>query len=78
MAVLKKKHRSNPNLSIKEKKTLKDLRDDENIVITKADKSNCTVIIDKEKCEEKIFKLLNDKDTCVILKNDLTKILNVN
>ena len=36
-------------------------------------KFNCTVIIDKDKYEEKIFKLLNDKDTYVILKNDLTK-----
>ena len=42
-------------------------------MITKADKGNSTVIIDKEKYEEKIFKLLNDKDTYVILKSDLTK-----
>ena len=71
--VLNKKHRSIPNLSIKEKKALRNLRDDKNIVITKADKGNCTVIIDKEKYEEKIFKLLNEKDTYVILKKDLTK-----
>ena len=73
VAVLNKKHRSIPNLSIKEKTALKNLRDDKNIVITKTDKGNCTVIIDNEKYEEKIFKLLNDKDTYVILKNDLTK-----
>ena len=42
-------------------------------MITKADKGNCTVIIDKDKYEEKIFKLLNDKDTYVVLKNDLTR-----
>ena len=71
--VLDKKHKNIPNLSIKEKKALKNLRDDTNIVITKADKGNCTVIIDKDKYEEKIFKLLNDKDTYVILKNDLKK-----
>ena len=71
--VLNKKHKSIPNLSIKEKKGLKNLRDDTNIVITKADKGNCTVIIDKDKYEEKIFKLLNDKNTYVILKNDLRK-----
>ena len=58
--VLNKKHRSVPNLSINEKKALKNLRDDTNIVITKADKGNCTVIIDKDKYEEKSFKLLND------------------
>ena len=57
---------------IKEKKK-KNLRDNTNIVITKADKGNCTVIIDKDKYEEKIFKLLNDKDTYVLIKNDLTK-----
>ena len=59
--VLNKKHRSIPNLSIKQKKALKNLRDNTNIVITKADKGNCTVIIDRDKYEEKIFKLLNDK-----------------
>ena len=42
-------------------------------MITKADKGNYTVIIDKDKYEEKIFKLLNDKDTYVLIKNDLTK-----
>ena len=73
MDVLNKKHRSISNLSIKEKKALKNLQVDKNIVITKADKGNCTVVIDEEKYEEKIFKLLNDKDTYVILINDLTK-----
>ena len=63
--VLNKKHRSILNLSIKEKKILKNLRDDTNIMITKADKGNCTVIIDKDKYEEKISKFLNDKDTYV-------------
>ena len=78
MDILNKKHKSIPNLSTKEKKALKNLRNDTNIVITKADKGNCTVIIDKDKYEEKIFKLLNDKDTYVLIKNDLTKILNEN
>ena len=64
MAVLNKKHKIIPNLSFKEKKELKNLQDDKNIVITKADKGNCKVIIDKEKYEEKILKLLNDKDNC--------------
>ena len=71
--ILNKKHKSIPNLSIKKKKALKNLQDDPNIVITKGDKGNCTVIIDKDKYEEKIFKLLNDKDTYVLIKNDLTK-----
>ena len=53
--ILNKKHKSIPNLSIKEKKALKILRDDTNIVIRKADKGNCAVIIDKDKYEEKIF-----------------------
>ena len=76
--ILNKKYKSIPNLSIKERKALKkkkkkNLRNDTNIVITKADKGNCTVIIDKDKYEEKIFKLLNDKDTYVLIKNDLNK-----
>ena len=56
--ILNKKNKSIPNLSIKERKALKNLRNDTNIMITKADKGNCTVIIDKDKYEEKIFKLL--------------------
>ena len=58
---------------MKRKKDLKNLRDVENILITKAEKGNCTVIPDKEKHEEKILQLLNDKDTYHILKNDLMK-----
>ena len=55
VAVLNKKHKSIPNLSIKEKKALKNLQDDKNIVITKADKGNCKlIIVDKEK-----YKFLN-------------------
>ena len=46
------------------------LRDDENIVITKVDKANCTVILDKEKYDKKILQLLNNKDTYCILKNN--------
>ena len=53
--ILNKKNKSVPNLSIKERKALKNLRNDINIVITKADKGNCTVIIDKDKYEEKKF-----------------------
>ena len=58
VTVLNKKHRSIPNLSFKEKKALKNLEDDENIVITKADKGNCAVIIDKEKYERKNCKIV--------------------
>ena len=41
VTVLNKKQRSIPTLSFKEKKTLKNLRDNKNIVITKADKGKC-------------------------------------
>ena len=57
--IYNKKNKSIPNLSIKERKALKNLRNDTNIVITKADKGNCTVIIDKDKYEEK---KINDND----------------
>ena len=55
MVTLNKKHSSIPNLSFDGKKALKNLQDDKNIVITKADKGNCrvTCIIDKEKYEKK-------------------------
>ena len=59
--------------SFEERKALKNLRDDDSIVITEADKGNCTVIFDKEKYKEKILQSLNDKDIYCMLKNDLTK-----
>ena len=60
---------------LKTKKLKKEANIHNNLITTlcNRNKFNCTVIIDKDKYEEKIFKLLNDKDTYVILKNDLTK-----
>ena len=45
-------------------------RDDS--VITRADKGNCTVVLDKSDYEEKMHKILNDNSTYMLLKHDLT------
>ena len=64
-----------PNLSSEDFKALKGLAKRNNLVITRADKGNCTVILDKDDYEEKILKLLADDNTYLQLKRDPTKSL---
>ena len=56
-----------PNSSLKEKKALQELKSDQTIRITTADKGNCTVIIDKKDYDDKIMHLLNDCNVYQIL-----------
>ena len=51
-----------PNLSPEEKKALQELRSDHTIRIMRADKDNCTVIMDKKDYDDKIMHLLNDRN----------------
>ena len=51
-----------PNLSLEEKKALQELRSDHTIRIMRADKGNCTVIMDKKDYDDKIMHLLNDRN----------------
>lgn len=47
------------------------------IIITRADKGNITVAIDKKTYEQKMLELLEDKDTYIIVKKDPTnKLIN--
>ena len=50
------------NIDKEEEKPLKELKEDKNIVILKADKGNCTVIMDRPDYDQKINALLNDND----------------
>ena len=56
-----------PNLSPEEKKALQELISDHTIRIMKADKGNCTVIMDKKDYNDKIMHLLNDRNVYQIL-----------
>ena len=65
--VLSNSRLSPPNLSPEEKKALQELRSDHTIRIMRADKGNCTVIMDKKDYDDKIIHLLNDRNVCQIL-----------
>ena len=60
-----------PNLTSEQRKALQILIKQVDLVITRADKGNCTVILDKSDYEEKMHKLLNDNSTYMLLKHDL-------
>lgn len=51
------------NLSREERKALKELKDNENIVIKKADKGGATVILDKKHYEEMVYSQLSNGTT---------------
>ena len=61
-----------PNLTSEQRKALQVLKKRDDLVITYADKGNCTVILDKLDYEEKMHKILNDNSTYMLLKHDLT------
>ena len=61
-----------PNLTSEQRKALQVLIKRDDLVITCADKGNCTVILDKSDYEEKMHKILNDNSTYMLLKHDLT------
>ena len=48
------------NIDKAEEQALKELKEDKDIVILKADKGNCTVIMDRPDYDQKINALLND------------------
>ena len=56
-----------PNLSAEERKALKELQSDSNIKIMKADKGNCTVVMNTKDYDNKLLALLNDCEVCRVL-----------
>jgi len=62
-------------LSGLESSPLKKLKERQEIVIIRGDKGNATVVLDKDKCEDKIKTLLRDPSTYVELRsNPLNKL----
>ena len=56
------------NLAKKKKKqkkqeALRELKCDESIVVVKADKGNCTVVMNREDCKNQVCEMLQDKKT---------------
>ena len=60
--VLKTARSPKRNIDKEEEQALKELKEDKDIVILKADKGNCTVIMDRPDYDQKIIALLNDND----------------
>ena len=58
------------NLTTVEKQALKRLKHDENIVILPADKGHVTVVMDKTDYYDKMYELVNNKQTYKRLKQD--------
>ena len=60
--VLKTARLPKRNIDKEEEQALKELKEDKDIVILKADKGNCTVIMDRPDYDQKINAMLNDND----------------
>ena len=58
------------NLTIDERKAIKELEQCNDIIIISADKGNCTVVLDKMDYHNKLRSLLQDPKTYNIIKND--------
>ena len=58
---------SPPNLCAEERKALKELRLDSNIKIIKADRGNCTVVMNTKDYDDKLLALLNDCEVFRVL-----------
>ena len=59
-------------LSSEETKALKELRNDQNLVISKADKGNTTVVMDKTGYDKRLLTMLEDNTTYQQLQKDTT------
>ena len=62
-----------PNISRNEIAALHSLKKDDSIFISKADKGNCTVILNKTDYDDKMLSLLSDTSTYTIVKNNPVK-----
>ena len=73
VSVLNNKRKIKKNLTNNEKKALLNLSKNNEISICKADKGNCTVILDRIDYYEKLLLLLKDETTYKAIKQDQTK-----
>ena len=72
VGILSKSPKLTPNLSPAESRALKELKKSEDIMILPADKGRATVIMDRDKYNEKILAMLSDEDVYRQLKSDPT------
>ena len=63
IGVIKNHRPPKPTLSSEETKALKELRNDLNLVISKADKGNTTVVMDKTDYDKRLLTILEDNTT---------------
>ena len=56
-------HATKRNLSRQEEKALKDLRSDKEIIITRADKGNAVVVLNRTEYHYQVAEMLEDKNT---------------
>ena len=68
--ILSKQRKLTPNLSPEESKALKELKNNESIMILPADKGRATVIMDKDDYDRKMVSMLNDADVYKKLTRD--------
>ena len=64
------------NLTLDEKQALKDLQNDDSILILKADKGNCTVVMNTTDYENKVYEMFDDQNTYQLItdkRRNLTK-----
>ena len=69
---LKLAQKKDNNLTDEEYNALKELAKNKNVIVTKADKGNAVVIMDKQDYRDKILKLIDDKKKFKLLESDPT------
>ena len=72
IGVIKNHRPPKPSLNSEETKALKELRNDQNLVISKADKGKTTVVMDKTDYDERLLSMLEDNTTYQLLQKDPT------
>ncbi|KAI0977934.1 hypothetical protein GJ496_003546 [Pomphorhynchus laevis] len=60
------------NISYAEKEAIRGLRDNSDLIISRADKGNCTVVMDKNDYNVKMLEILQDRNTFQAADRDLT------
>ena len=72
IGVIRKHRPPKPTLNSEEAKALKELRNVKNLVISKADKDNTTVVLDKTDYGKRLLNMLEDNTTYQQLQKDPT------
>ena len=71
--LLKSVRKPTENLTSNERKALKQLHEENNLIIRPADKGRCIVVMDKLDYVNKVKSMLSDAETYEVLREDPTK-----